>query len=450
MILQHSHIYTVSELTQNIKNLLEGTYPIVWISGEISNMSAPSSGHLYFTLKDDKAQIRAVLFKGQARNVSFRLENGLSIVGMGRISVYPPQGQYQFILETVEPKGRGALQLAFEQLKARLYQEGLFDVSLKKPLPFLPNRVCIMTSPSGAVIHDMIQIMGRRFPTIPIQVIPVRVQGQGAEIEIAAALDLANTLRQADVLVIARGGGSLEDLQPFNTEILARAIHASKIPVVSAIGHETDYTIADFVADLRAPTPSAAAELIVPEKDALKATLSELELRARAGLERSLRQTRESLVAIQSRLVHPKRMLADRMLAIDDLQGRAIRSMQRRINLARERYSRFQSTLFAYHPGRWIIKHQAVLEMYRKEIISYLSRIVAQKRHWVRELDAGLHALSPLSILKRGYSITQTLPNQHIVKTSDVVLPDSLVSVRLYRGSLVCRVERSLHGEDEL
>lgn len=450
MISLQSHIYTVSELTQNIKNLLEETYPILWIYGEISNLSIPSSGHYYFTLKDDKAQIRAVLFKGQARNVSFRLENGLVIVGMGRIGVYPPQGQYQFILETVEPKGRGALQLAFEQLKARLHEEGIFDASLKKPLPFLPNRVCIITSPTGAVIHDMIQIMGRRFPTVPIQVIPVRVQGQGAENELVAALNLANALRQADVLVIARGGGSLEDLQPFNTEILARAIHASRIPVVSAIGHETDYTISDFVADMRAPTPSAAAELIVPEREALKTTLSELHLRVSAGLERSLRQTREALVAIQSRLIHPKRFLADRMLAIDDLQGRAFRSIQRRINLARERYSRFKSNLLAYHPGRWITKHQAVLEMVRKEIVSCLLNNVSQKRSRSRELDACLLALSPLAILKRGYSITQTLPEQHIVKTTENVSENNLVSVRLYHGRLICRVERSLHGEDDI
>ncbi|WP_028324580.1 exodeoxyribonuclease VII large subunit [Desulfatirhabdium butyrativorans] len=445
-----SHIYTVSELTQNIKNLLEETYPILWISGEISNLSIPSSGHFYFTLKDDKAQIRAVLFKGQARNLSFRLENGLSIVGMGRISVYPPQGQYQFILETVEPKGRGALQLAFEQLKARLHQEGLFDASLKKPLPFLPKRICVITSPSGAVIHDMIQIMGRRFPSIPIQVIPVRVQGQGAENEIVAALDLANTLQQADVLVIARGGGSLEDLQPFNTEILARAIHASRIPVVSAIGHETDYTIADFVADLRAPTPSAAAELVVPEREALKASLSELNLRVRAGLERSLRQLRESLVGIQSRLVRPKRFLADRILAIDDLQNRAIGSIQRRIHVARERYLHFKSMIFAYHPGRWIDKHQAILDRIHKEMMTHLSNRIAQKRHRARELVASLQALSPLAILKRGYSITQTLPGQQVVTTAETAPETSLVSIRLYRGSLICRVERSLHGEDDI
>lgn len=446
-----THIYTVTELTQNIKDLLEETFPILWISGEISNLSRPASGHFYFTLKDEKAQIRAVLFKGQARNLSFRLEDGLTIVGMGRISVYAPQGQYQVIFETIEPKGRGALQLAFEQLKAKLAQEGLFDPSHKKPLPYLPRRVCIVTSPTGAVIHDMIQIMGRRCPTVPIQIIPVRVQGQGAEVEIAAALELANRRDEADVLVIARGGGSLEDLQPFNTETLARAIHASRIPVVSAVGHETDYTIADFVADIRAPTPSAAAELIVPERESLKTALFNLERRARTGIERTIAQLMQRLKSLDERLASPrKRFLTDRLLAIDDLHIRSVRALDRILAFSRERLRHYERTLSAYHPRRWIQYHRVQLERFDREMNTYMHKIIDDKRYFLRRLEATLAALSPLAILERGYSITQTIPDQHIVISADTIVPDERVSVRLFRGSLICRVERTLHGQDDV
>ncbi len=445
------HIYSVTELTQNIKDLLEESFSILWVAGEISNLSRPASGHFYFTLKDEKAQIRAVLFKGQARNLAFRLEDGLTIVGMGRISVYPPQGQYQVIFEMIEPKGRGALQLAFEQLKAKLAQEGLFDPAHKKPLPYLPRRVCIITSPTGAVIHDMMQIMGRRFPTIPIQIIPVRVQGQGAELEIAAALQLANQRDEADVLVIARGGGSLEDLQPFNTETLARAIYASRIPVVSAVGHETDYTIADFVADKRAPTPSAAAELIVPERDSLRAALNDLERRAHAGIERTLTHLRQRLKSLDERLASPrKRFLTDRMLAIDDLQARSLRALHRLVVFSRERLMRYERMLLAVHPGRWVQLHRAMVERYDREMKVHLTKIIDDKRSFLRELHATLTALSPIAILERGYSITQTIPGQHIVTSADTISPDDRVSVRLFRGSLICRVERSLYGQDDV
>ena len=445
------HIYTVTELTQHIKDLLEESFPILWISGEISNLSRPSSGHFYFTLKDEKAQIRAVLFKGQARNLPFRLEDGLTIVGMGRISVYAPQGQYQVIFETIEPKGRGALQLAFEQLKAKLAQEGLFDPSHKRPLPYLPRRVCIVTSPTGAVIHDMMQIMGRRFPTVPIQIIPVRVQGQGAEMEIAAALELANRRNDADVLVIARGGGSLEDLQPFNTETLARAIYASRIPVVSAVGHETDYTIADFVADKRAPTPSAAAELIVPERESLKAVLCDLERRARTGIERTIAQLMQRLKSLDERLASPrKRFLTDRLLAIDDLHARSVRALHRILAFSRERWMHDERTLLAYHPRRWIQFHRVKLEQNSHGMKTYMLKMIDEKRSCLRQLEAALTALSPLAILERGYSITQAIPGQHIVTSADSIHPDERVSIRLFRGSLICRVERTLHGQDDV
>ena len=259
-------VYTVSELNAVIKSLLEQRFPFVWIVGEISNFKIPLSGHYYFTLKDEASQINAVMFRGQHRQLKFEPEDGMRVTGLGRLSVYEPRGAYQILLEYLEPSGVGGLQIAYEKLKARLAEEGLFDQQYKKPIPFLPHKIALITSPSGAVVHDMLNIIDRRFPNMQIEVFPVKVQGTGAEDEITEALEMLNDRSGVDVAILARGGGSLEDLQAFNSEHVARAIFAARIPIIAAIGHETDYTIADFVADLRAPTPSAAAELAVPVK----------------------------------------------------------------------------------------------------------------------------------------------------------------------------------------
>lgn len=263
-----THIYTISELTRNIRNLLENKFTEIWIEGEISNLKTHSSGHTYFTLKDENSELKAVLYKFQRDLFSSTvpLKDGIQILAFGKISVYEKQGQYQLIINKWEPKGLGALQLAFEELKNRLYKEGLFDESHKKPLPVFPRVIGVVTSPTGAVIRDIINIMGRRFPNINILLYPVRVQGAGAGEEIANAIDEMNALSGVDVLIIGRGGGSLEDLWAFNEEIVARSIYRSRIPIISAVGHEVDYTIADFVADKRAPTPSAAAEMVIAQK----------------------------------------------------------------------------------------------------------------------------------------------------------------------------------------
>ncbi|MCK4793478.1 MAG: exodeoxyribonuclease VII large subunit, partial [Desulfobacteraceae bacterium] len=262
-------IYTVTELTHNIKDFLEEAFPFVWITGEISNFRIPVSGHFYFTIKDSGAQISAVMFRGQNRNLRFQPEDGMAVIAMGRLNVYETKGIYQIIIEYLEPEGVGVLQLAFEHLKKRLAAEGLFDEKHKLPLPFLPQKIAVVTSPTGAVIRDIINVIDRRFPNMTVEIAPVKVQGEQAAEEIVEAIELLNDRNDADVIVVARGGGSLEDLQAFNSEVVARAIFSSEIPVVSAVGHETDFTIADFTADLRAPTPSAAAELIVPVKNDL-------------------------------------------------------------------------------------------------------------------------------------------------------------------------------------
>src|SRR4030043_407686 len=261
------YILTVSELTQEIKDILEDRFPDVWIEGEISNLRMPPSGHIYFTLKDDFSQIRGVLFKMQARTIRFVPKDGLHIIGRGRVSLYEKRGDYQLILESMEPKGIGALQLAFLQLREKLEKEGLFDPSRKKPIPMVPQKIGVITSPTGAVIRDMLHILKRRFENLHILLYPVRVQGEGASGEIAGGVKYFNQWTDVDVMIVGRGGGSSEDLWAFNEEVVDRAIYHSRIPVISAVGHETDYTVSDFVADLRAPTPSVAAELVVRDND---------------------------------------------------------------------------------------------------------------------------------------------------------------------------------------
>ncbi len=342
----HRHIFSVSELTENIKDLLENTFPYIWISGEISNMHRHSSGHYYFTLKDRNSQISGVMFKGQARHLTFRPEDGQFIVAMGRISVYTPRGTYQVILEYMEPKGVGALLLAFEQLKARLAEEGLFDAERKRHLPFLPRTICVITSPTGAVIHDIIHIVRRRFPSTRIRLIPVAVQGGGASEDICSALDLANGTEDTEVIILARGGGSMEDLSAFNSETVARAVFSSRIPVISAVGHETDFTITDFVADLRAPTPSAAAELVVPERESLILSLSEMQLRMKSAMFRYCDSQRKRWRGLSDRLVHPSRRVQDSRIQLDELFDRMHRAVLQDFSKKKQLLNRKLNSLF--------------------------------------------------------------------------------------------------------
>ncbi|MGH7267157.1 MAG: exodeoxyribonuclease VII large subunit, partial [Candidatus Rokuibacteriota bacterium] len=314
-------VLTVTELTAALKDTLESRFGGLWVEGEISNLRVQASGHVYFTLKDDGAQIRAVLFRSRARRLRFEPGDGLHVLAFANLDVYAPRGEYQLVCEILEPKGLGALQLAFEQLKRRLHAEGLFDPGRKRPLPPFPRRVGLVTSPTGAAVRDFLRVLTRRFAGVHVVVSPVRVQGETAAAEIAQALQELNRLGGFDVLVVARGGGSLEDLWAFNEEVVARAIAASKIPVVSAVGHEIDVTIADFVADLRAPTPSAAAELLVREKAQLVAQVTSLGERLCRGLRRGLSRLAERLAALERRrvLTDPPRPLRDWHRRVDDL-----------------------------------------------------------------------------------------------------------------------------------
>jgi len=439
--MEQRRIYTVSELTADIKVMLEEKFPFVWICGEISNFRVPVSGHFYFTLKDENAQINAVMFRSQNRNLKFVPEDGMSVTGLGRISVYEPRGTYQIIFEYIEPEGTGAIQLAFEQLKARLAEEGLFDEKHKKPLPFLPQKISIITSPTGAVVHDILKIINRRFSNIHIEIIPVKVQGEGAENEIVSALKLLNARADSDIAIIARGGGSLEDFQAFNSEDVARAIFASEIPIISALGHETDFSIADFVADMRAPTPSAAAELVVPLKNDLLKRCAELSMTLTNRFFRYIEHLRMLVKEISNRLVDPTKKIEDLMLRTDDLFARLIRSYKNSILQWRERLEWRVDRLNANNPLIHIKKLDEELAQEYDNLLTYMKICLNEKHFLLRELTSRLHALSPNAILARGYSITRTIPDAVVVRDPQEVSIGQDLEVLVAKGSIICSIK---------
>jgi exodeoxyribonuclease VII large subunit len=397
---QSETIYTVTELTREIKSLLEGQFASLWVTGEISNFHAHSSGHYYFTLKDKNSQIGAVMFRGANRHLKFAVEDGLEVLANGHLSVYEVRGNYQIIIEFLEPRGMGALQLAFDQLRKKLAEAGLFAEERKRPLPFFPKTVGIITSPTGAVIRDMIHILKRRNPHVNILMFPVSVQGEVAAPEIAKAIELMNLHGEADVLIVGRGGGSLEDLWAFNTEIVAHAIAASRIPLVSAVGHETDVTISDFVADLRAPTPSAAAELVVPVAAELEGFIQERKLQLARRMARSLQEKKEGLKFWTSHLKHPKRRLEELAIHLDDLFSR--------------------------------LKLSA-------------SHLLEERRTHLAHLVDKLEVLSPLSILSRGYSIVRKITRDGkegpVLKDAEQANSGDLLSLQLMKGTLKAEVK---------
>lgn len=429
-------ICTVSKVTESIKYILEEKFPIVWICGEISNFKTPSSGHAYFTLKDEKAQIAAVMFKGQRRQLKFELTDGGTIVGMGRITVYEPRGTYQIILEYIEPLGLGALQLAFEQLKRKLSAEGLFDPARRKPIPFLPGRIAIITSPTGAVIRDLLTIAGRRFENISIDIYPVRVQGPQAAREICDAIALANRQAQADVIILARGGGSLEDMAAFNSESVARSISNSRLPIVSAVGHETDFTISDFVADLRAPTPSAAAEMVLPMKTDLEQHCAKLTRRCIDAVLRHCREQRKRLGSIRRHLVHPRKSLQNHMIRVDDMTQRLIRAIAAWQRSRTERLRHEGNRLIAASPAEKISKYKSMVALLEYKLLNSCNNLISIKKMQHQTALASLSALDPYAILKRGYSITRTIPRGDVVLDSDKVSDGQQLRIILAMGSL--------------
>ncbi len=443
MKLPFRYILTVSELTQDIKEILELKFPDIWVEGEISNLKIPPSGHIYFTLKDDLSQIRAVLFKMQTRTLRFVLEDGLHVICRGRVSLYEKRGEYQLILEEVEPKGIGALQLAFLQLKDRLEKEGLFELARKKKIPMVPQAIGIITSPTGAVIRDMLHIIHRRFENVHILLHPVRVQGEGAPLEIAKAIEDFNQRMNVDVIIVGRGGGSLEDLWSFNEEIVARAIYHSKIPIISAVGHETDYTISDFVADLRAPTPSAAAELVVKDKREMKRTLHYLEERLDNQMLQIVKENRTDVSHLGKMLIDPRKKVEDHFLRVDDLVNRFRILTSWILKRKREKSLHLSERFYLQNPIQRVKNLTLIISETRKRLGQTMSHSIEVERHKVEGFFGKLESLSPLSILQRGYSITRKLPSLEILREVVHVKEGDKVEVKLHRGTLLCGVEKT-------
>lgn len=439
-------ILTVSQLNDNIKTFLEEAFGSLWVEGEVSNLRRPQSGHVYFTLKDDKSQIRAVYFRqyGYSRNraANFDLEDGMKILCRARLSAYPPRGEYQLIVESVEPMGMGALQKAFEQLKAKLAAEGLFDEAHKKALPFLPVRIGVVTSPTGAVVRDILNITRRRFPSVDILIAPTRVQGNEAVGEIIAALRNLHTYGKVDIIIIARGGGSLEDLAPFNDEALAREIFRSSIPIVSAVGHETDFTICDFVADLRAPTPSTAAELVVPERTDLQDSLYNLRQRLVAAQRRHLDDQKERLASLHARFKDPRRFLVDFSIRLDDLRERISRALRQRTQLLQNKLRHLELGLQNRNPERQVREIIILLNNLEKDIINGWKCYLRDREERLKKNAALLSSLSPLAVLQRGYSITRRLANGEIVRRASHLTFEERVSIQLAEGSIQAWVEK--------
>jgi exodeoxyribonuclease VII large subunit len=446
---QERRVWTVSELTARIKDALEGQFPAVWVEGEVSNLRASNAGHVYFTLKDEGAQLKAVLFRSKLRRIRFEPADGLHVLAFGGLDLFAPRGEYQLLVELLEPRGLGALQLAFEQLKTRLAAEGLFDPARKRPLPRFPRKIGVVTSPGGAAIRDILQILSRRFADLHIVIAPVRVQGEEAPGEIVAALRDLNELGGLDVLIVARGGGSLEDLWAFNDEGVARAIAASKVPVISAVGHETDVTIADFVADLRAPTPSAAAELVVEEKAAVTRGLLDLHARLRRALGERLARHRERVEGLCRRrvLTDPARPLRDQARRLDDLTGRLTLGLAAQRREARHRTHLATNSLLSRTPRAKMTSAAALLDQLGGRLAAGATRARERARERFRTVTGQLDSLSPLAVLRRGYSLTR-LPAGEIVRSWRQAGPGARIEVLLHEGSLRAEVTEARERDD--
>lgn len=443
----HSRVYSVTSLTATLKKLLAGSFPDVKVKGEVSNTLHARSGHWYFTLKDGKAEISCVCFRQDAAYLRAEPQDGLAVVARGRISVYEKKGAYQLYVNALEPLGTGALQEQFERLKALLSDEGLFDEERKRPLPPLPRKIGIVTSPSGAVIADMLRILERRHRGLHIRLFPVAVQGQGAAKQIAEGLRHFSDRPWADVVIVGRGGGSLEDLWAFNEEVVARAIAASAVPVVSAVGHQTDYTIADFVADLRAPTPSAAAELVVPEAEAILQKVADSE--GRLGRAMQARLAKLKALVLESGLHRAARNVAHRVgqagQRLDEALQRLHEAERARLNVARSRFEKAERRLAGMDLRVSLARQSQRLGELTQRLIPAMRRVLERRSHSLESLQVRLRGLSPVAILERGYAIVQDADGAAVRSAGQVETGDPL-AVRLHKGRLGVRVE---DAEDE-
>ena len=436
------HILTPSQLNTLAHDLLEGAFPLVLVEGEIGNLSRPGSGHLYFTLKDARAQVRCALFKPKSQWLKFAPREGLKVVARGRLTLYEARGDYQLVCDSLEEAGEGALRRAFEELKAKLAAEGLFDAARKRPVPAYVRRLAVLTSPSGAVIRDIVSVLRRRFPLIEVDLLPVPVQGEGAAAQLRTMLQRAQDSDRYDAILLARGGGSLEDLWAFNDEALARAIATSPVPVVSAIGHETDFSLSDFAADLRAPTPSAAAELLVPDAAALSARLDGLH-RQLLGLHANAlhqRMQRVDRAHLRLQALRPQARLDALTQRATQARARLANATQRRLERERAALRHADAILRASHPQRRLQQARVWLDALRGRPQALLAQRLQQEALQLRGLARSLHAISPLATVARGYSILQHADGRIVRSVTDAGI-DETISARLHDGRLRLRVE---------
>jgi len=447
-----SGILTVSKLNQQVKMLLEAKFPFVWVKGEISNFRVPASGHFYFTLKDAKSQINAVFFRAQNRFLRFLPESGMQVICQARLSVYEPRGEYQIIVEVMEPLGVGELQLAFEALKRKLDAEGLFDPARKKILPLCPQNICLITSKSGAAIRDILKVLQRSPYPVTVTLFPVAVQGNEARIEIAQAIESANMLtwrHEWDVVIVGRGGGSLEDLWSFNEEIVARAISGSLIPVISAVGHEIDFTIADMAADLRLPTPTAAAEWVVKRLEQFHRELHGGRDRMVEVMKTRLENLGLRIQYLERRITHPKRRLESMRLTLDDRLERLRLAIERSLEKTRIRHAHLGQRLLYLNPEANILRCRAQLDRLCKEFALHHHRILDGYRLRFEHYSSRLEALSPLSVLLRGYSITYRAVDKKVIRSYTETGPGDRVLVHLANGLLECLVDKAQDVQTE-
>jgi exodeoxyribonuclease VII large subunit len=437
-------IFSVSEITQSIKGLLETEFPFATVAGEVSNLRRPYSGHLYFTIKDDAAQLKAVLFQQQQRYLSELPTDGQQIVCRGRISVYEPRGEYQLIVDFLQARGEGPQQLFFEQLKKQLAEEGLFAAEHKKPLPFLPAKIALITSPDGAALYDFLKVALSRFPAIPIEIVPVRVQGEEAANEIINGLALINKRKSSEVIVICRGGGSLEDLWPFNEERLARAIHASEIPVVTAIGHEIDFTIADFVADLRAPTPSAAAEAIVPDVSKLRQLIESLKQRLFQATAREINDLQRRTQQQKRLLGDPRSRLVHHLLHLDHARAALLHAFEMHLHDCRSQVITLAGRLKEQNPARRLEYNRQWFDEQVRQLNSMMGMQLTRKETALAKAVSVLTAVNPRAVLSRGYSIVRSRPTGELICASRQTAVGQDLEILLAEGSIGCEVTEIL------
>ena len=439
---RQQQIFTVTRLNSAVRMILEQDLGLVWLTGELSNLAMPSSGHWYFSLKDISAQVRCAMFKGNNRRVPFRPQDGMQVLVQARVSLYEPRGDYQLIIESMQPAGDGMLALRFEELKRRLGAEGLFDEGRKRPLPREPRAVGLVTSATGAALHDMLTVLERRAPDLPVFIYPTQVQGSAATSQIVAAITLANRRAEVDVLIVGRGGGSLEDLWCFNEEAVARAIAGSAIAVVSAVGHEVDVTISDFAADLRAPTPSAAAELVAPDRSARAQRLVHLKQRLLQAISRRQTAARHGFALLQKRLDHqdPKRRLEQQSQRLDELSGRLQQLLNLRLHQGERRLANLELRLQARSPSTLLAAGKRRHQLAEERLHSLMSKRQDLAAHRLAMLSARLDGVSPLATLGRGYSITRT-PSGEVISRAAQVSPGQQLVTTLAEGDLRVRVE---------